>query len=193
MAAPGSYIVRLTANGKSSTQPLTIKMDPRVKTPQAEMVRQLEIASKLAESLGEVSAAMQQASELRKQIGARRKESGQNAELQQALEALEKKIEFLVETDSDAEFGLFGLALPGEADPPLPKIATALSKLLTIVESADTAPTGDAATACEKWESSAPAGLGRWNELQKVDIAGTNASLQKAGFKPLKVEQAQKP
>jgi len=35
LAAPGSYILRLTANGKSSAQPLTIKMDPRVKTPQA--------------------------------------------------------------------------------------------------------------------------------------------------------------
>jgi photosystem II stability/assembly factor-like uncharacterized protein len=31
-AAPGRYSVRLTANGKSYAQPLTLKMDPRVKT-----------------------------------------------------------------------------------------------------------------------------------------------------------------
>ena len=34
LAVPGEYTVKLTANGKSRTQPLTIKLDPRVKTPQ---------------------------------------------------------------------------------------------------------------------------------------------------------------
>ena len=29
--APGTYTVRLTVDGKSSTQPITVKMDPRVK------------------------------------------------------------------------------------------------------------------------------------------------------------------
>jgi hypothetical protein len=29
--APGDYIVRLTADGKSSSQPITVKMDPRIK------------------------------------------------------------------------------------------------------------------------------------------------------------------
>ena len=29
-APPGSYVVRLTANGKSYTQPLTLRLDPRV-------------------------------------------------------------------------------------------------------------------------------------------------------------------
>src|SRR5205085_10788971 len=32
-AMPGTYTVRLTANGQSVTQPLIVKMDPRVKTP----------------------------------------------------------------------------------------------------------------------------------------------------------------
>jgi chromosome condensin MukBEF ATPase and DNA-binding subunit MukB len=150
-------------------------MDPRVKTPQPELVRQFELASKLAGRLGEVSSAMQQAGELRKQIEARKIESGGNSELRQALEALEKKIE-----------------AQGEVDPPLAKIAAALGKLLTIVDSADTAPTTDAATACEKWDANARTALGRWIEIQKVDIAGVNASLQKASLKPLKIEQAPK-
>jgi photosystem II stability/assembly factor-like uncharacterized protein len=36
-AAPGNYTVRLTANGQSYTQPITLKMDPRVKMPAATM------------------------------------------------------------------------------------------------------------------------------------------------------------
>ncbi|HVX37963.1 MAG TPA: hypothetical protein VHB25_00220, partial [Gemmatimonadaceae bacterium] len=34
-APPGQYTVRLTVNGKSYTQPLTLRLDPRVKTPAA--------------------------------------------------------------------------------------------------------------------------------------------------------------
>jgi photosystem II stability/assembly factor-like uncharacterized protein len=192
LAAPGSYIVRLTANGKSSTQPLTIKMDPRVKATQAELVRQFELASRLAARLGEVSSALQQAGELRKQIEARKKESSGNAELQQALAALEQKIEVLTQAESNPAFGLFGLAVPGEINPSLPKVAAALTGMLTIVESADAAPTADAATASEKWEASAEEVLAKWTALQKEDIVSMNASLQKANLKPLENEQAPK-
>jgi hypothetical protein len=189
-AAPGNYIVRFTANGKSSSQPLTIKMDPRVKATQAELVRQFVLASRLAARLGEVSSSMQQAGELRKQIEARKKESNGNAELQETLAALQKKIEVLDEADSNPEFGLFGLAVPGEVNPPLPKIATALTGMLAIVESADAAPTTDAVTASEKWDTSARAALARWTALQKEEIVSVNAFLQKANLKSLKIDQA---
>jgi hypothetical protein len=37
--APGAYVVRLTANGQSRTQPITVEMDPRVKiTPAVEQI-----------------------------------------------------------------------------------------------------------------------------------------------------------
>jgi hypothetical protein len=163
-----------------------------VKATQAELVRQFELASTLGARLGEVSFAMRQAGELRKQIEARKKESSGNAELQQALVVLEKKIEGLDEADSDAGFGLFGLAVPGEVNPPLPKIATALTGMLAIVESADAAPATDAVTASEKWEASAQAALARWTALQREEIVGVNASLQKANLKPLKIGQVPK-
>src|SRR5262249_42550868 len=36
---PGAYSVKLTVNGKSYTQPITVKQDPRVKTPPLVMQR----------------------------------------------------------------------------------------------------------------------------------------------------------
>ena len=37
--APGTYTVRLTVDGKSSTQPIVVKMDPRVKeTPAVQQI-----------------------------------------------------------------------------------------------------------------------------------------------------------
>jgi hypothetical protein len=185
LAAPGNYTVKLTANGKSSTQPLTIKVDPRVKTPQDALDRQFELASKLATRLGEVSTALQQARELRKQIDARKKEAGGNAELLAALQELEKKMEAAVEADSDAEFGLFGLALPGKELEPLPRVERALSRLLMVVDSSEVGPTADAATASVRWEEAAQETLARWVAFQKEDLASTNGLLEKAKLKPL--------
>jgi hypothetical protein len=185
LAPPGNYTVKLTANGKSSTQSLTIKLDPRVKTPQDALDRQFGLASKLAARLGEVSMALQQAGDLRKQIDARKKEAGGNAELLTALLELEKKMEAAVESDSDDEFGLFGLALPGKEHEPLSKVEGALTRLLIVVDSSDVGPTADAAVASVRWEEAARETLGRWASFQKDDLANVNGLLEKAKLKAL--------
>jgi hypothetical protein len=46
---PGAYTVKLTVDGKSFTQPLTLKMDPRVKTPPAGLKQQFDLAMKVVE------------------------------------------------------------------------------------------------------------------------------------------------
>ncbi|HCC58842.1 MAG TPA: hypothetical protein DEQ47_16600 [Solibacterales bacterium] len=45
IALPGQYRVRLTVEGRSYTQPLTLKMDPRVKTSPAGLARQFQLAT----------------------------------------------------------------------------------------------------------------------------------------------------
>ncbi len=185
LAVPGSYIVKFTANGKSSTQPLTIKLDPRVKAPPDALARQFGLASKLVERLGEVSMALQQAGDIRKQIDARKKEAGGNTELLTALQEIEKKLEAAVEPDSDADFGLFGLAAAGKEHEPLPKVAAALTRLLIIVDSSELGPAADAATASMRWEEAARETLARWAAFQKDDLASVNSLLEKAKLKTL--------
>jgi hypothetical protein len=185
LAVPGNYIVKLTANGKSSTQPLTIKLDPRVKTPQDALERQFGLASKLAARLGEVSMALQQAGELRKQVDVRKKEAGGNTELLTALQGLEKKVEAAVESESDAGFMLLGLPASGKEIEPLPKVAAAVTGLLIIVESADVGPAADVVTASARWEETAQETLARWAAFQKDDLKSVNAALEKAKLKTL--------
>jgi len=177
--------VKLTVGGKSSTQPLTIKLDPRVKTPQDALVRQFDLASKLAVRLGEVSTALQQAGDLRKQIEERKKESSGNAEVSTALQALQEKMEAAAQPDSDDDFIMFGLAVPGNEHEPLPKAAAAITGLMMIVESADVAPTTDAAMASERWEEAAVESLKRWTAFQREDLANVNTALEKAKLKTL--------
>ena len=50
-AAPGQYTVKLTVDGKSFTQPLTLKMDPRVKTPPLGLTQQFALSKLLYDDL----------------------------------------------------------------------------------------------------------------------------------------------
>jgi photosystem II stability/assembly factor-like uncharacterized protein len=188
LAVPGSYTVKFTANGKSSTQPLTIKLDPRVKTPQDALVRQFGLASRLASQLGDVSLALQQAVELRKQLDERKKQAAGNAELLTALQGLEKKLEAEVETDRDTEFGLFGIAVPGKEHEPLRHAAAALTGLLIVVDGSDAGPTTDAATASERWNEASQETLARWAAFQKDELESVNVLLRNTKLKPLVVE-----
>jgi hypothetical protein len=43
-AMPGNYIVKLTVNGKTISQPFTLKMDPRVKTSLADLQKQYTLS-----------------------------------------------------------------------------------------------------------------------------------------------------
>ncbi|HEX8171362.1 MAG TPA: glycoside hydrolase [Thermoanaerobaculia bacterium] len=46
-ALPGTYTVRLTADGRTSTQPLTVRMDPRVKTSAEDLEQQFRLSMKV--------------------------------------------------------------------------------------------------------------------------------------------------
>jgi photosystem II stability/assembly factor-like uncharacterized protein len=185
LAPPGKYTVQLTAHGKNATQTLTIKMDPRVKTTQEELTRQFELASKLSARQGEVAMGQQQIAEVRKQIEARKKEASARADVEKALQELDQKLEAMAAVEGEGGFGLFGLALPDKEQQTLPKIASALSGLMAIVESADAAPTEDAETASAKWDKAAEETLARWADFQNKDLANANAILEKANLKPV--------
>jgi photosystem II stability/assembly factor-like uncharacterized protein len=47
LAMPGQYIVKLTVDGQTYSQPLTVKMDPRVKAPPSALLQQFNYATLL--------------------------------------------------------------------------------------------------------------------------------------------------
>ena len=68
-ALPGVYTVRLTAGGQSLTAPLTVKMDPRVKTTPAGLRQQFEMEQKLASVMTGTTEAIRQARSAQEQTG----------------------------------------------------------------------------------------------------------------------------
>ena len=65
---PGNYTIKLTVDGKSYTQPLTVKIDPRVKTPLTELQRQYDLSDKCYRHLKTVMTALVKLNSLHEQI-----------------------------------------------------------------------------------------------------------------------------
>ena len=181
---PGSYTVKLTANGKSTSQTLTVKMDPRISTPEDALRQEFVAASRVSARLGEVAAAQERTEELQKAIAARKTEATGNSEVTGALVELEGKTAAVHGAPREEEFGFFGLRLPGNEPATLLQASGALARLLMIIDGADAAPTSDGQTAAEKWEAAGADALARWKSLQ-ADVAAVNTTLQKAKFQPL--------
>jgi photosystem II stability/assembly factor-like uncharacterized protein len=60
-AVPGEYTVTLTVGGQTYTQPLTLRIDPRLDTPVAGLARQFDVATQLVDDMDRTYAALQQA------------------------------------------------------------------------------------------------------------------------------------
>jgi len=184
---PGNYSVKLTANGKSTTQLLTIKMDPRSNDTADSLQRQFAVATQLSQTLGQVSIALQQAKDLRNQINERKKDAAGKSELLAALDDFNRKMEVAVEFDTDNDFMIFGLALPGKSHESLPRAQSALTGLLIVEQSTDGAPSADIVTSANAWEASSKDSLARWKTVLEQGFEALNSKLQKANLKPLAV------
>jgi hypothetical protein len=66
---PGTYFVRLTANGRAMTQPIEVRMDPRVRTPAAALQRQHTLAMRVVDAMRADSAALAAVRARRAQVG----------------------------------------------------------------------------------------------------------------------------
>ncbi len=188
LALPGNYTVKLTANGRSSTQTLLVKMDPRSKATPAALQDQFALASKLSRKLAEVSAALQQAIDVRKAIADRKKDAAGKSNLLAALDALNQKLEIAVQPEADDDIEIFGLALPGKDRIPLPRVEASLTGLLIVEQSADTAPSADVIMATDKWNAASDESLARWENVLSQDLAEVNSQLQKANLRPLNLK-----
>ena len=69
-ALPGLYTVRLTVDGSTLTAPLSVVVDPRVKTPKDALRRQFDLLTKLSSLLTEGSRALRQARSVKEQLEA---------------------------------------------------------------------------------------------------------------------------
>ena len=181
-AVPGIYTLTLTANGKSSSQQLLVKMDPRVTITLDALRQEFRAASRVADKLGQISQAAERLQRVQQQLEPRSKDVADNADASQALQALQDKLTALAGAPGPEEFGFYGLSLPGDDQPTMLSVTSALTGLLFIVDASDAAPTSDMRTAIDKWDAAADSVLARWQSLES-EVAGLNTLLERAGQK----------
>src|SRR5207253_10441042 len=68
-APPGNYTVRLIVDGKTYTQPLTVKLDPRVKTPAAALTQLFTLTRELHDMAADARKALVEGRSLSTKLG----------------------------------------------------------------------------------------------------------------------------
>ncbi len=176
---PGEYTVRLTVNGRTQSQPLTVKMDPRVKTPASALAQQFELSSKVYEMIRQDFDALQQVRDLRAQL--RALASGPVA---QAASELDRKAGALEGSGGFGRGGGGGRGAGGDTD--FTRLNGELASLLGVLQGADATPTLAAVEGVGLLQRQLDDQLSRWRTLQSQDVAALNQQLQKAGLPLLK-------
>lgn len=160
--APGTYSVRLTANGQSLTQPIVIKMDPRVKiTPEVQQI--FTWTTKMEDNARSSAAAYKDARDL----VAKLKALPQSA----ANDALIKKVEDLAPAESaPATGGGRGGRGGGAAEPPAPpnlsNIGAQMVGAVQGMQAAEMSPTALELQACAKEEAAYTGLMAKWAALK---------------------------
>jgi photosystem II stability/assembly factor-like uncharacterized protein/uncharacterized protein YdcH (DUF465 family) len=177
LALPGNYQVRLTANGKSVTVPLELKLDERVKTPLADLQKQFELDMRLRDQISQVHETVEQIREARTQLHTLKQRLEENARFKPivaASEELDKKI-------TPVEEGLLQVkAKSSEANLNFPVgIDERLHALQNSVESADAPPTQQQMEAFQYLSPQAAPLVAQWKQIMSGDLVALNDMIRK--------------
>jgi hypothetical protein len=157
-AAPGEYTVRLTVNGQAFTQPLWLRLDPRVKTPAADLERLATLSREMYDDAIAANAAYEQA---RARIAALGNDPA-NAALRDQLEALAPAPRG--GGRGGRGFGFRGGAPSGP--PTLNGVSSALMSAAMSMQGAEVAPTRRQLEACRVAREQYNEVMERWQALQ---------------------------
>jgi photosystem II stability/assembly factor-like uncharacterized protein len=158
---PGKYSVVLTVDGQRYTQPLTIEMDPRVKTSTADLQKQFELSKQLYDDLLVLQPVVDKAaSALTRLKSMREKASGPKAN---QIDAAIQELQSLQ--------GTGGRRRRGPQTDSLSGVRGSLMELLWALQEVDAAPTMQAMQAVPKVHQSATSLVERWQQSVSQQLA----------------------
>ncbi|MGA7155951.1 MAG: glycoside hydrolase [Acidobacteriaceae bacterium] len=177
---PGSYTVRLIAGGVSQSKPLTIIMDPRVKTSRFDLQQQFNLSHTMYDQMLQATRALHEITVLRDQLDA----PGSKVPRAQA-EDLEAKFNQI----AGAEEGEGGGRRFGHPGPPtLDSIRTQLARLEHSIQNADAAPTTSQSAAAIEIAKPLPSLLVQWSDVKATDLKAINQQLRKENLPLLSID-----
>lgn len=183
-ALPGNYTVVLTVNGKSYQQPLTIVMDPRVKTSNADLAEQFKLSKALYDewmTLDSISARLKR---IRGQIAELRPRAPEG-NLKTHINALGEKLQALAGTGVGGPGG--GGGGGGSARPTIASTSGRARTLFTLIEEVDLAPTPQVTAVVPDVVKDSHTLQETWLSIKSTDIPALNQELRAAGLPLIEV------
>jgi photosystem II stability/assembly factor-like uncharacterized protein len=185
-AAPGNYQVRLQAGEQTATEDFTVRADPRVRATEADFQAQFALGLQIRDKIEQTHAAINRLRRIRQQVTAwsaraQARAEGENivqaaSELETALTAIERE---LIQTE--AKTGSDRLRLKS-------RLNTKLIGLISVVSSADAAPTQQARDVFAHLSAQVDEQLARLHHLIEEDVAEFNELVDAAKLTPVAVE-----
>jgi hypothetical protein len=165
--APGNYTVRLTVGGKTYTQPITVRQDPRVTLPEAALREVYALTDSMYWSLARLQESMGQARTLRQSLT----DSTRLATLASVFDAPAPPDTSIRGAPPAARPVVAAAARSGIGNQPTPAPTTlsgasnALAALLNSLQSADVPVTATQRAGIEAALRNASTALARWGEF----------------------------
>ena len=174
-APPGSYTVRLTVDGKSYTQPLTLRLDPRVKTSPAGLAQLASLSRGAYDEAVALHAAHLRARSLAASLGGA---AGSDAA---ALKAAVDSLAPAAPTGPRGRRGFGGPPAGGASAATLESASNALLDAAMAMQGADVAPTASQIAAVAKARAQAAIVMARWSKARTADLTALNAKRKATG------------
>jgi photosystem II stability/assembly factor-like uncharacterized protein len=176
-ALPGKFTVKLTVDGKSYEQPLTLKIDPRVKSSTQELAAQFKMQQSAASGMNESFAALAEVQSARAQAKVVAKKTSSN-ETKQKLAEFDRKAAAL---EGAAVPGFFGTPPSGKQPENFSTLNQRFGRVLSIADAADGAPTSQTEAASAELQASLTEVLSNWKVVKSNDLGAINGLLEKEG------------
>jgi photosystem II stability/assembly factor-like uncharacterized protein len=187
-ALPGQYTVRLTADGTSYTQPLPVKMDPRLQVSMADLQKQFDTARQVAALSAQVSQAVGQATALRGGIARLMSQASMPAPARSALQGLSRNLDDAAGVQPAPNPDDSGVAPPSNDHSSLLYLGGVFQRISQSVNGGDAAPTDGALRALHDAQPTLAAAMSKWEEIKSTDLAQVNAVLKEYSLPPLALD-----
>jgi photosystem II stability/assembly factor-like uncharacterized protein len=180
LAPPGTYRVRLTADGEVREQTLTVRKDPRLTTvTDADLQAQFELARQVSAKVGEANGAVVRIRDLKRQIVARAGASAPAA-LKTSADAILGKL-------SAVEEAIYQVRNRSPKDPlnfPI-RLNNRIAALQNVIEEADAKPTRQAYTVFKELAAELDGHLAALHQVVTTDVAAFNRTLATLKLEPI--------
>ena len=184
MAIPGSYQVRLTADGETQTQSFEIKIDPRMEhVTVAQLRERFEFALRIRDRVSQANDAVIEIRRIKGDVDDRLEQTDnqriheQGGKVESNLSAVESEI-YQVRNESRQDPLNFPI-----------KLNNKLAALMGVVERGETAPTAQSFRVFDHLSELLQTELIRMNTIIEQDLRRLNELLQEEGLDPIEIKE----